>query len=113
MLYRERIPFWQYVVFVLLLIAWSYTAYFLLAPVDGFLRNHVFFWVPQGFIQPDFTHVSQPALIITIACLIIFNGIAAPIVEELYFRGYLLPRLSRLKSRASALELLLFTIYRF
>jgi membrane protease YdiL (CAAX protease family) len=39
--------------------------------------------------------------------------LAGPILEELYFRGYLLPRLSRFGRNAPLLETLLFTIYHF
>jgi hypothetical protein len=35
------------------------------------------------------------------------------VVEELYFRGYLLPRLSRLKGWAPLVNILLFSLYHF
>ena len=44
---------------------------------------------------------------------VLFNGIAGPMVEELYFRGYLLPRISRLKGWAPLLNVFLFSVYHF
>jgi len=41
------------------------------------------------------------------------NGIAAPIIEELYFRGYLMPRLSRFGNWTPLLAAALFTLYHF
>ena len=44
---------------------------------------------------------------------LILNVVAIPIVEELYFRGYLLPRLSRFEEGAVAGDVKLFTVYHF
>jgi membrane protease YdiL (CAAX protease family) len=41
------------------------------------------------------------------------NGIAAPIIEELYFRGYLMSRLSRFGKWTPIVETGLFTLYHF
>jgi membrane protease YdiL (CAAX protease family) len=43
----------------------------------------------------------------------VLNGLAAPVVEELYFRGYLLPRLARFGAWAPLVNAVLFTIYHF
>ena len=39
------------------------------------------------------------------------TGIALPWVEELYFRGFLMPRLGRFKGWAPVMSALLFTVY--
>ena len=41
------------------------------------------------------------------------NGLGGPVVEELYFRGYLLPRISRLRGWAAVFNVLLFSLYHF
>ena len=43
----------------------------------------------------------------------VFNGIAGPIVEELYFRGYLLPRISYMGTWAPLVSSVLFSVYHF
>ena len=41
------------------------------------------------------------------------NGIVGPVVEELYFRGYLLPRIAWLGRWAPVLNTVLFSLYHF
>jgi membrane protease YdiL (CAAX protease family) len=41
----------------------------------------------------------------------LINGVAAPIVEELYFRGYLMPRISRFRWKTPLLGDALFALY--
>jgi hypothetical protein len=55
----------------------------------------------------------RSALLLTCGAYLLLNVLAGPIVEELYFRGYLLPRLSRFGRKAPLLETLLFTVYHF
>ena len=63
-------------------------------------RKTVFGWVPAGFSATtaadaaSYSTYPRTILLITFGSLILINGVAAPIVEELYFRGYLMPRIS-------------------
>ena len=45
--------------------------------------------------------------------LLVFNVILGPLVEELYFRGYLLPRLHRFGIWAPLINISLFATYHF
>ena len=56
---------------------------------------------------------STTSLLITVALGLIANGIAAPVVEEMYFRGYLLPRISRFGAWAPLINTVLFSLYHF
>lgn len=49
----------------------------------------------------------------TFALGVVVVGFAGPIVEEFYFRGYLLPRLSRFGAGLPLLHATLFSIYHF
>ena len=40
-----------------------------------------------------------------------FNGFAGPVVEEMYFRGHLMPRLERFGSYAPLISTVLFALY--
>ena len=111
--FRRRLPLWQYVVFVPLLLVWSFLWYGLLTPISDYLSRHVFFWLPSWFFRDDYAHVDRRILLATLALLLVLNGVIAPIVEELYFRGYLLPRLARFGPGAPVINLLLFTLYHF
>jgi len=54
---------------------------------------------------------SKSVLIITYLFAFIFVVIVAPTVEELYFRGYLLPRMPRWKGWTPILHSTLFALY--
>ena len=49
----------------------------------------------------------------TLAAYLAINGLLGPIIEELYFRGYLLPRMERLGRWAPLVNVSLFSLYHF
>jgi membrane protease YdiL (CAAX protease family) len=110
--YRERIPRWQYFLWVPLLVVWSSICALLLSPVGDFLIKTVFSWLPVWFKYSDNNGYSRFILILMVTVYGIAN-IAAAIVEELYFRGYLMPRLSSLKGWAPLVNTLLFSLQHF
>lgn len=114
-LYLQKMPSWQYFSFILLILAWALVAYFVIAPpIQDSWKNEYFSWLPGWFfLDFNLDQSSKSILIITWIMGVFFNGFAGPIVEELYFRGYLLPRISRLKHRAPLLNVFLFSIYHF
>lgn len=117
-LYREKISFWQYFVFVPLLLLWAGICLGpIAAKVDLYFINKFFYWLPDwffinGFIQ-NLGQYSKTVLIITWLFGLVFNGVIGPVVEELYFRGYLLPRLNQLKGWAPVINVILFSLYHF
>ena len=61
-------------------------------PVDKLLQEKLFYWMPTLDSGLDGTY-SKIALVVTYSIFIISGVIVGPAVEELYFRGYLLPRI--------------------
>jgi hypothetical protein len=114
-LYREPVPRAQFVALVLGLLAWSSIFYVLVyPPLDAFFIENVFSWLPDPFfLIEDFARYSTAALVITWVLGFVVNGIAGPMVEEVYFRGYLLPRISRFGVWAPLINTVLFSIYHF
>ena len=49
----------------------------------------------------------------TFVLFLVLNGVAGPVVEELYFRGYLLPRIEYLKGWSAPVNVFLFSLYHF
>jgi uncharacterized protein len=90
--YRNPIPWWQYVVWPIIIVVVTGAIFKLLAPVDAFLLERLFFWMPNLNYGLDVNY-SRTILIVTYSMLLIFMVFLAPMVEELYFRGYLLPRM--------------------
>jgi uncharacterized protein len=97
--YRNPIPWWQYPIWAGMIFIVTGAIFALLKPVDAFLQERVFFWIPDVNYGLD-SHYSITTLIVTYAMFLVFNVFLAPLVEELYFRGYLLPRM---KGRFAAL----------
>ncbi len=114
-LYRQKIPLWQYFVIIPFFVACAFISYFIIAPpIQDHLREVYFSWLPDWFfLSYNIEDSSKAALLATWILGVIFNGITGPIVEELYFRGYLLPRISRFKGWAPLLNVVLFSVYHF
>jgi len=115
-LYRQPIPKWQYFVIPLGLVVWGFLATGFTPVLDTVIASAWFSWLPEWFFIFDlrqFADYSQSALLLTFVAGLIVNGITLPLVEELYFRGYLLPRLGRFGKWAPAINASLFSLYHF
>jgi hypothetical protein len=116
-LYREPIPVWDYVLFVPLLLIWAVFCFAVVSPpIEAYLRQTVLAWWPDWLIPSALdvsTFSTNPAMGLIALASLPLQAIIGPIVEELYFRGYLLPRLSCLKAWAPLINTVLFSFYHF
>ncbi len=114
---REPMSRRKYLAFIVPGTLWIWFVYIVLAPpLDQFFIERLFSWVPSWFITGwSFapTEYSKSILVLTAVLALVLNGIFAPIVGELYFRGYLLPRLAHLGLWGPLLGGLLFSLYHF
>jgi len=90
--YRKSIPRWQYFLWPITIVFVTGAIFTLLKPIDAFLQERLFFWMPDVNYGLDGNY-SRTTLIVTYSMFFIFNVFLAPMVEELYFRGYLLPQM--------------------
>jgi len=111
--FQRRLSFGRYLLLVPLGLLWSFGWYGVFAPISVWLTETVFGLTPVWFRRMDLTHTNHTVLLTTLVALLLLNGMLAPIVEELYFRGYLLPRLAHYGKAAPWINLGLFTIYHF
>ena len=56
---------------------------------------------------------SSTVWVVTLVAFFAINGFVGPIVEELYFRGYLLPRMEWMGRWAPLVNVSLFSLYHF
>lgn len=91
--YRNPILWWQYIGWPIIIVTVIGIIFSALKPIDAFIQEKLFFWMPDLNSGLDGNY-SRTVLIITYAMSLIFNVFLAPLVEELYFRGYLLPRIN-------------------
>ncbi len=117
-LYRESIPWWQYIALGLPMLLWATFIFTVVAPpIDSFFIARFFSWMPDSFFQntlfENLSRYSQATLSVTGILTVILIGFIVPVVEELYFRGYLLPRIALQGSWAPLVHILLFSLYHF
>lgn len=86
----------------------------LITPLIAFLTERLFSGLPEWIFldeQSQYLAFAQDILIITFVFQLVVTGIILPWVEELYFRGYLLPRISRYQWFAPIISGLFFGLY--
>jgi uncharacterized protein len=113
----KPIPRRKLVAMVAGLIVWFVAVSSALTVLDSVVYESFFTWVPfQDAGASATTYLDgypRSAILITLAACIPLTGLSFPIIEELYFRGYLLPRLSHLGRWAPVLNTVLFSLYHF
>lgn len=116
-LFRDRTPRWQSVALIAALVAWSGLAFGLLTTIDGMCARGMANWLPAWslpeYLIGDPGQYSRSRLAVTMVLGFLLNGFAGPVVEELYFRGYLLPRIPASPRWAPLVNVLLFSLYHF
>ncbi|MBB2184441.1 CPBP family intramembrane metalloprotease [Lachnospiraceae bacterium MD1] len=87
-----------------------------IAPLEhGLLFSTIFKNVPEyyklSYFAESYMNYPKSMVIIALVLYALGNGILAPIVEELYFRGFLMPRISRYGNWAPVIITVLFSVY--
>jgi len=98
--YRARLPAWRFLGLFGLGVALGLGLYFVLTPVSNFLATRAFGWLPFYLLpswDPVHAGFGRGVLLVYLATQLIFNCLVAPVAEEMYFRGNLLPRMAPTK----------------
>lgn len=116
-LFKERMPIGKMILIIISLFAWSGFVFTQLSRIDSLISESLFAWLPIWSFPEnlfgDLSQYSKPAITLTFVAGFLFNGIAGPIVEEFYFRGYLLPRIPASRWWSPLINVLLFSLYHF
>ena len=115
--YRRPLPLRRAAWLVPALILLAFLGFGLHQVIEPALIQGWFVWLPDWFVSPiqvdRIGEHSATAWMLTLAAYLILNGLIGPIIEELYFRGYLLPRMDRLGHWAPLVNVTLFSLYHF
>jgi membrane protease YdiL (CAAX protease family) len=115
--YRRPLPLRDWVWLVPVLIVALFVGFGLSMAIEPTVIDSLFGWLPDWFVRPiDPDRVgdySRAAWLVTLAAYLVLNGFVGPIVEELYFRGYLLPRMEWMGRWAPLVNVSLFSLYHF
>jgi len=118
--YMEKSSWKEYLMYIPILIIYSIILFAIISPMlNPIIIDALFAWYPQeynlqGIMAGPEVLSGYQGVYLLLVMFIIINGILAPFVEELYFRGYLLPRMEGYaKKWAPALNVVLFSLYHF
>ena len=112
--FRNKLPTSKLWLWSVLLLLFCILIFMTLSKLEHQLWT-VFNWIPEWFRLDRFSIGNQSETIIwtTLILGFILNGILGPLVEEIYFRGFLLPRMNKLGKWGPLANGILFSIYHF
>ncbi|MEN2280598.1 CPBP family intramembrane glutamic endopeptidase [Algoriphagus sp. SE2] len=112
-LFRQRLSPKSFIAWSLFGLLACAVVYLPLYPVGLFLRENWFGWLPEWYFNPLYGTENIQLIANTFLIGIVVDGLIGPIAEELFFRGYLLPRMAFLKNWAPLVNGSLFGLYHF
>jgi len=118
--YTKKSPIKQYLLLVPAFIVFFLVLFIAIAPlIQPYIVRTFFAWWPEQYnfqliLQNPSTLAGYEGIMFLLSIYILLSCIAGPLVEELYFRGYLLPRMENYAGKwAPLLNAVLFSIYHF
>jgi len=118
--YTEKSKIKEYLVFVPTLIVYFMVLFVFIAPlIQPYIVQTLFSWWPEKYnfqllLQNPSALAGYDGIRVLLIGYILLSCISGPLVEELYFRGYLLPRMEKYAGKwAPFLNTVLFSIYHF
>ena len=115
--YRQRLGLREWFWLMPVLVLAAFVGFGIHRVVEPWLIAHLFGWLPEWFVIPislgGINDYDAWSWIVTLCAFFLLNGVIGPVVEELYFRGFLLPRMERLGRWAPLVNASLFSIYHF
>ena len=111
--YREPIGRKSFLLWYVLGLVAIFATYIPLYPVGIFLRGELFAWLPDWYFNPAHGTTDLGMLAKLFLIGIIIDGLIAPTMEEIFFRGYLLPRMEFLGGWAPIINGAFFGLYHF
>lgn len=97
-LYQEKISWGMFALVFIGAFVVVFLLITLITPINAFLTERLFSGLPKWMFleeQSQYLAYAKGALVVTFTFQLVVTGIILPWIEELYFRGYLLPRISR------------------
>lgn len=87
---------------------------FALKPLSDYFLKTIFSWVPSwyNFVQ-DMSLFSKNYILVSILISFFIFTLIVPIIEELYFRGFLLARMKWMGNYSVLFNVMLFSVYHF
>ena len=110
--YKNRINVKKFVLSAVIPFAIAVVAFVFIRPIEAKIWK-IFDFIPDWFRLNKVNLAEINYLKITLLLTIALNGFFGPIAEEIYFRGYLLPRMGIFGKFAPLVNAVLFSVYHF
>jgi membrane protease YdiL (CAAX protease family) len=111
-LFRNKTPMKIFIPLIVITFAFAATVMSFLPQYEQKIWK-IFDFVPDWFREETTNIIEIKYLGLTVVLGLLFDGIIVPIVEEIYFRGFLLPRMQVFGRIAPLINVVLFSIYHF
>ena len=111
--YQHRISTGKLILYIAGLVGFMFLIWGITQPLNKIITEKLFNWLPSWYTVQDFNGFGKQAILITLVLNLLLNGLIAPLVEEYYFRGYLLPRMAAWGKWAFVVNAILFSFYHF
>lgn len=104
----------EFIIYTFLLFMTTGLLITVLKPLSNNILNTVFNWIPSSYnYVQDMSSFDRNVIIISILVSFFIFTLILPIIEEFYFRGYLLARMKWMGKYSVLLNVLLFSVYHF
>jgi membrane protease YdiL (CAAX protease family) len=113
-MYREKVSWKTFTLVFVGAFVVMYLLIMLATPLSAVLAKSAFSWLPKWFFFDDaaqYEGYAKNILVVVFTLQLLITGIILPWVEELYFRGYLMPRISRYEKWAPLIGGFFFGLY--
>ncbi|MXV52795.1 CPBP family intramembrane metalloprotease [Pedobacter sp. HMF7647] len=111
--FKEKLPLVRLILYSSGLVIFAFIIWGITQRVSNLITAKLSNWLPSWYTVQDFHGYSHDKIVVTLIFNLVLNGFMAPYIEELYFRGYLLPRMQGFGKYAFLVNCLLFSLYHF
>jgi len=113
--YNNKTKINIFILSIIITTIFAIIVFILFEPIENKFWNSlkIFDFIPDWFRIDKINIQDYDNLKIVLLFYYLLNGVYAPLVEEIYFRGYLLPRMNKFGKLAPLVNSILFSIYHF
>jgi uncharacterized protein len=110
---KNRLPLPRLILYSAGLVVLAFIIWGLTQPLNTIISKKLLGWLPEWYTAQNFEGYSADKIKITLLLNLLLNGLLAPVMEEVYFRGYLLPRMKAFGKLSFFINAVLFSFYHF
>ncbi|MEO6231649.1 MAG: CPBP family intramembrane glutamic endopeptidase [Ferruginibacter sp.] len=111
--FTKKLPTGKLILYAVGLVVLAFVIWGATQPLNAVITKQLLSWLPDWYTEQDFSGYGKNKIVITLVFNLVLNGFLAPLIEEIYFRGYLLPRMKSWGRWAFVVNAILFSLYHF